>query len=102
MSRVRERWESMDKSEVHLDKLMLQFEAVNRADGKTPKTVESSGTIAPCISSLGSSARTGFPGVSKTSTLSSFVATSSIFRRVPGMRAIHTYHHRRWDFRLLA
>ena len=34
------RRETMDKGEVSLDKLMLQYEAFNRTEGKTLKTIE--------------------------------------------------------------
>ena len=34
------RWETMDKGDVSLDKLMLQYEAFNRTEGKTSKTIE--------------------------------------------------------------
>ena len=33
------RWDSMDKDNISLDKLILQFEAFNRSEGKTAKTV---------------------------------------------------------------
>ncbi len=33
------RWETMDKGDVSLDKLMLQYEAFNRTEGKTEKTI---------------------------------------------------------------
>ena len=34
-----ERWESMDKSEIPLEKLILHYEAFNRTEGKSEKTV---------------------------------------------------------------
>ena len=33
------RWDTMDKGDVTLDKLMLQYEAFNRTEGKTDKTI---------------------------------------------------------------
>ena len=40
MARKAKRWETMDKGNVSLDKLMLQYEAFNRTEGKTEKTVQ--------------------------------------------------------------
>ncbi len=40
MARKAKRWESMDKGNTCLDKLMLQYEAFNRTDGKTAKTLQ--------------------------------------------------------------
>ena len=40
MARKGKRWETMDKGNVSLDKLMLQYEAFNRAESKTEKTVQ--------------------------------------------------------------
>ncbi|MFQ6028372.1 MAG: tyrosine-type recombinase/integrase [Dehalococcoidia bacterium] len=34
------RWETMDKGNTSLDKLMLQYEAFNRTEGKTEKTIQ--------------------------------------------------------------
>ena len=34
-----DRWESMDKSEIPLEKLILHYEAFNRTEGKSEKTV---------------------------------------------------------------
>ena len=34
-----ERWESMDNSEIPLEKLILHYEAFNRTEGKSEKTV---------------------------------------------------------------
>ena len=33
------RWDSMDKDNTPLEKLLVQFEAFNRSEGKSPKTV---------------------------------------------------------------
>ena len=40
MAKTPKRWETLDKGNVPLDKLILQYEAFNRTDGKTGKTVE--------------------------------------------------------------
>ena len=40
MGRKSKRWETMDKGNVSLDKLMLQYEAFKRTEAKTPKTIE--------------------------------------------------------------
>jgi site-specific recombinase XerD len=40
MARKAKRWETMDKGNTSLDKLMLQYEAFNRTEGKTEKTVQ--------------------------------------------------------------
>ena len=40
MARKAKRWESMDKGNAGLDKLMLQYEAFNRTEGKTAKTIQ--------------------------------------------------------------
>lgn len=34
------RWDSMDKSDTPLEKLVLQFQAFNRAEGKSPDTID--------------------------------------------------------------
>lgn len=39
MAKKTERWDSMDKDSTPLEKLVLQYEAFNRAEGKTARTV---------------------------------------------------------------
>ncbi len=39
MGRKGLRWASLNKDNTALEKLVLQFEAFNRSEGKTPKTV---------------------------------------------------------------
>ena len=39
MAKKAVRWDSMDKDNTRLEKLVLEFEAFNRSEGKTPKTV---------------------------------------------------------------
>ena len=39
MARKAKRWETMDKGNTSLDKLQLQYEALNRTEGKTEKTI---------------------------------------------------------------
>lgn len=39
MARKAKRWETMDKGNTSLEKLMLQYEALNRTEGKTEKTI---------------------------------------------------------------
>jgi len=39
MARKDKRWETMDKGNTSLDKLNLQYEALNRTEGKTDKTI---------------------------------------------------------------
>ena len=39
MAKKAARWDSMDKDNIPLEKLVMQFEAFNRSEGKTVKTV---------------------------------------------------------------
>ena len=39
MAKKAARWDSMDKSDAPLEKLILQFQAFNRSEGKTHKTI---------------------------------------------------------------
>ena len=47
MAKKAVRWDSMDKDSIALDKLILQFEAFNRSEGKTAATVQwyNTGTV---------------------------------------------------------
>ncbi len=40
MVKKTKRWETMDKGNTSLDKLMLEYEAFNRTEGKTDKTIQ--------------------------------------------------------------
>ena len=93
MVKKAKRWETMDKGNIPLDKLILQLEALNRSEGKTEKTVQWYNQTLHLLNEW--LRQNGYSNLLRDLDLE--LIRTYIFRSAPGMKVIPTPLYRTLD-----